>query len=143
MNSWTTMTEQDSGFAEVLATKKTGRPFGYRLQGSSAGPQLVVAAAHPKTEAVFERILRIPTLPWMRGTMVLIKLDALDDLFADLGLLDPLGQVDRTIMLPWADTKAARDRQLRHNYHLILRACTELGMISGRGVSYPIASREN
>ena len=126
-----------SGFVEVLTTQVTGKPFGYRLQGGSSGPQLVVAGVCDMTDEVFDRIMRIPTLPWMRGSLVLIRLNALDDLFTDLARLNPLGTVDRTLVLPWPDDKVLNAFVLRRNYHLILRTCSDLGMIAGRGVARP------
>lgn len=135
MATWKTLTESDAGYVEVLTTSNNGGVFGYRLKGASAGPQVVAAGVCPSAEQVFERLLRIPTLPWMRGALVLIRLDALDDMLGDLNGLAPLGPIDRTIILPWSSANRPSEAEVRRNYHLVLRACADLGMISGRGVS--------
>ena len=132
---WNNATAHDAGFVEVLASERTGAPFGYRLQGTKAGPQLVVAGVCPFAEDVFDRILRIPTLPWIRGTLVLLRLDALDNVSSDLQSLDPLGPVDRTLTLPIHNGEALEAFEVRRSYHQILRTCAELGMIAGRGVA--------
>ena len=125
-----------AGFVDVLTTENNGRVFGYRLTGATAGPCIVVAGSCGSAMPVFERLLSIPTLPWMRGSLVLVQLDRLDDIPADLGAITPLGPIDRTIMLPWGYAKAPDDLSIRRNYHLVLRACAGMGMIAGRGVSW-------
>ncbi|MEL6418525.1 MAG: hypothetical protein AAFQ55_07860 [Pseudomonadota bacterium] len=134
MSTWKTLTESDAGYVEVLTTSQ-GAVFGYRLKGASAGPQVVVAGVCPNAEQVFERLLLTPTLPWMRGTLIVIRLDALDDMLGDLHGLAPLGPIDRTIILPWSSANQSNETEVRRNYHIVLRACADLGMISGRGVS--------
>lgn len=121
-------------FVNVLTTQSTGAIFGYRLQGAAAGPQLVVAGTCSNAVAAFDRILRIPTLPWMKGTLVLIQLDKLADIDADLSALPNLGAIDRTLILPWDQNGGAL--AVRRSCNQVLRACTDLGMIRGRGVSF-------
>lgn len=130
------LNEQESGFVEVLATEREGIPYGYRLRGHRSGPQLVVAGLCPAAREVFGRILHIPTLPWMRGTLTLIMLDAFDDLIADVNQFDPLGPIDRTTMLPSMDNGSSNEGDLKRHYHTVLRACAALGMISGRGIHH-------
>lgn len=135
MTNWKTLSEADAGFVEILTNDRDGTPFGYRLRGNAAGPQLVVAGFCPMAMPIFDRLLSIPTLPWMRGTLVLVRLDILDECLQDLMRLDPLGPVDRTIILPWSHTDEPDTRTLLAQYHMVLRACADLGMISGRGVA--------
>lgn len=127
--------ERDSGYLEVFCTRKTGTVFGYRLVGATPGPQLVVAGHCAASADVFERLLDIPTLPWMRGNLVLIRLDALDDLVQDITSISHIGIVDRTVILPYGVAAGDTDALKRRTYHQILRTCTQLGMISGRGVA--------
>lgn len=143
MADFKNLTKADSGYVEVMTNEKTGMAFGYRLTGASAGPQLVVAGTCPSAEKVFDRLLAIPSLPWMRGNLVLIRLDALDNLLGDLSSLSPLGPVDRTLVLPLPDAKELDETLTLHSYHMVLRACAELGMISGRGVvNKPVGARD-
>lgn len=134
MTNWTKPNERESGFVEVLATRHDGIPFGYRFQGHRSGPQLVVAGLCPSAAGVFDRIIQIPTLPWMRGTLTLIMLDAFNDLTGNENQFDPLGPIDRTIMLPAMVNGSSNEGDLKRHYHTVLSACAALGMISGRGV---------
>jgi hypothetical protein len=124
-----------NGDIQVLKTESTGTVYGYRLVGANAGPQIVVAGHCDSAQQVFDRLIAIPTLPWMRGSLVFVRLDMLDDINADFDVLAPLGKVDRTLVLPLADD-TNKERVVRAAYHDVLRACTELGMISGRGVRF-------
>ncbi len=135
MATFTKLKEANCGYVEIMATEQTGTSFGYRLVGASAGPQIVVAGICPSAAQVFVRLLAIPSLPWMRGNLVLIRLDALDNLWGDLSLMSPLGEIDRTLILPWSDIEDTDAELIRRGYLMVLRACAELGMICGRGVA--------
>ncbi len=136
MTNWTKLNEQESGFVEVLATEREGIPYGYRLRGHRSGPQLVVAGVCPAAGEVFDRILQIPTLPWMRGTLTLIMLDVLDASIGDVNHFDPLGPIDRTIMLSSMENGSSNEGDMKRHYHSVLRACAALGMIAGRGIPH-------
>lgn len=136
MTRWNKICENDAGFVEVLTTRETGERIGYRLIGAKAGPQLVAAGVCEAAERVFERFLSIPTLPWMRGNLILLRLDVLHDVIDDLEELRPMGRIDQTVLLAWDDGENSSDAIVRRNYHMVLRACAGHGMISGRGVSY-------
>ena len=123
------------GCVEVLTTERTGNRFGYRLVGASAGPQIVVAGTCSSAEKVFDRMLSIPTLPWMRGNLILVRLDALDDFVGEISALKPFGKIDRTLILPWTSDEETSDLFTRRSYHKVLRACADLGKIAGRGVA--------
>ena len=135
MSNWHTVAERECGYLEVFTTQFTGTVFGYRIVGSKLGPQVVVAGSCDASTAVFERLLAIPTLPWLRGNLVLILLDALDDIVHDISSIESIGHVDRTIMLANSPTDDGGKALNQKNYHMILRVCAELGMISGRGVA--------
>lgn len=136
MSNWKKLAQADFGYIEALTATAKGTVIGYRLVGASAGPQLVVAGICPSSEHVFDRLLSIPTLPWMRGSLVLIRTSALDNLLSDLPSVSVLGEIDRTMVLPFSDTEKADETIIRRSYHQVLRACASLGMISGRGVPY-------
>lgn len=135
MTRWERLNENESGFVEVLTTARTGTAFGCRLVGAKPGPQLAVAGVCPSAEIVFDRLLSIPTLPWLRGNLILLRLDVLDDILMELSSLSSMGEIDRTVMLPWVDPDQEDRQTLRRSYHMVLRACADLGMISGRGVA--------
>lgn len=135
MTGWNASQKVSAGFVEVLTSRATGVQIGYRLIGAKAGPQLVAAGTCDIAESVFHRVLSIPSLPWMRGNLVLLRLDVLHDIIDDLAQLQQMGRIDRTLLLAWGGDTTLVDQIVRRNYHMLLRACTELGMISGRGVA--------
>ncbi|WP_457086156.1 hypothetical protein [Marinovum sp. KMM 9879] len=126
--------EADANYVDVLTNTRDGTVFGYRLVGASAGPQVAVLGTCAAAELAFDRLMHIPTLPWMKGNLILIQLDALDDALSQIDSLVAIGPIDRTITLPRANQGGLSEAEIRHHYQTILRACTELGMISGRGV---------
>ena len=125
----------DNAFVETLVLPGSDVPFGLRLNGASAGPQVVVAGTCDAAQTVFDRLLSIPTLPWMRGSLVMIQLETLDGMLGDLSDITPLGPIDRTVVLPWANNVEPDELQIRRNYHMVLRLCADMGMIAGRGVA--------
>lgn len=128
-----------SGFVEVLTTQISGEVFGYRFVGHAAGPQVAVIGACASAGQAFDRLLSIPTLPWMRGNLVLIRADVLECIVGDLSSLTQVGAVDRTMILPWTNLEQADPVLVRRYYRDVLRACARLGMISGRGVYEPFS----
>ena len=135
MAHWKTVESSIAGYVEVLSTERTGTAYGYRLFGAQAGPQVVVAGSCSEAEQVFDRLLAIPTLPWIRGNLVLLRLDVLDNLYHDLRSLASVGRVDEIVFLPWTCSDEGNEQLARRNFHMVLRMCTQLGMINGRGVS--------
>ncbi|SPH23973.1 hypothetical protein DEA8626_03050 [Defluviimonas aquaemixtae] len=126
----------DCRFIEVLNDARDARPFGYRIGGIRPGPTAVVAGHSPIAQDIYERLLDLPTLPWLRGSLVLITLDALDVASIDDELIDLIGPVDRTLHLPFP-SREDHDEAVRQGYWTVLKLCAQLGMISGRGVSMP------
>ena len=138
MPRWTKTFETESGYVEVLTSDKDGTPFGYRLVGARTGPQVVIAGTCPTSDVIFDRLMSLPTLPWMRGNLVLIRLDAMDGMLGDLTEISSLGEIDRTLVLPWGDKNCLNETAIRRSYHAVRRVCTDMGMISGRGVTRQI-----
>lgn len=120
-------------YVEVLTAETDGSIFGHRFVSENAGPQLVVASTCATSEVIVKRLMKIPSLPWAKGSLVLIRLDALDGMLGDLGKVSPLGSIDRVIVLPGIDLTAADKAPLRRGYRALLRACVDLELISGRG----------
>jgi hypothetical protein len=122
-------------FVEVLAGDKGKNKVGYRLSGGKPGPTVLVAGFGSVAGPVYSRLLDLPTLPWMRGTLILIDLGALDDLNPNHPLLQSFGVIDRMVHLPFAAATTENDDLQQQGYWMVLKICTEMGMISGRGVS--------
>ena len=124
----------ECGYVDVLTSEANGLTIGYRFIGARPGPQLAIAGFCKSSEQVFDRLISIPSLPWMRGKLVFLRLDALDSEATDLSRIPFLGSVDRTVTLPWTDSFELDDKAVREGYRMVLRACAAMGMISGRGI---------
>lgn len=122
------------GFVEVLDHSRDARAFGYRIGGARPGPTVVVAGYAPVAPGIYDRLLKLPTLPWMRGTLVLVTLDALDAAAIDEELVGQTGPVERILLLPYP-ARSDSEREIRRGYWTVLKTCARLGMISGRGVA--------
>ncbi|WP_308917823.1 hypothetical protein [Jannaschia sp. LMIT008] len=114
-------------FVEVLTVAAPGLVAGYRFPGGRPGPTLLVALSDALLDPVSDRMAALPTLPWMRGVLDLVRLDAVG-----WGDWTPPGPTDATLSLPVHDATAAA---VREGYWSILRMCTRMGMIDGRGVA--------
>lgn len=121
-------------FVEVLSCRQGARPFGFRVGGVRPGPTVVVAGYAPDSAVIYDRLLDLPTLPWLRGTLVLMTLDALDHGDFDGDLMAQIGPVNRTLHLPFA-RRGDAVTAIREGYRTVLQLCAQLGMISGRGVN--------
>lgn len=106
-------------------------PVGYHVAGMRRGPTLLVAGQGDVIGAAYRRILTLPSLPWIRGNLLLVHFE---DKYPDLDtkILDEaatrFSAVDDTLHL----IGSADDRQ--DVYWTILRFVAQYGMISGRGV---------
>jgi len=122
-------------FVEVLTTPVQARKLGYRLGGSRPGPKVLVAGHSVVADHVFERLLARPTLPWLRGELVLIALEALDDVRSGepVAALTEAG-FDEILFLPYAAKAPYSDEAAHEGYRTVLRLCAQHGMIDGRGV---------
>lgn len=128
----------DAKYVDVITSQRDGLVVGYRLQGGRPGPKLLVAGFSPCADIIYDRLLNLPTLPWLRGSLSMLMLDASD--ITDLSVAEMFGpdaQVDETLFLPFvaAEPDDMTD-QVRDGYRSVLRLCERLGMIDGRGV-YP------
>ncbi|PPB80749.1 hypothetical protein LV82_01481 [Albidovulum inexpectatum] len=110
----------------------TGKTFGYRFGGVRPGPVLVAMGSDDLVAHVAARLGRIPSLPWLRGTLCLLRADRANARAIESTLADSLGTVDRVVHLPFADD--AGPRAVREATWKILREAAVLGMIQGRGV---------
>ena len=127
---------QESRFVEVLTFGGAATQIGYRLGGAQPGPNVLVAGHAPIADTIYDRVMALPTLPWMYGKLYLIVLDALDK--GTIG--DPLNfvpeeQIDEVLFLPFCRQSAFADDAAKQGYRTLLKTCARLGMINGRGVT--------
>jgi len=123
---------------DVLTGEHGGDVFGYRLSGARSGPNLVVAGQKEVIEGIYGRLAALPTLPWMRGKISLINLEALED---DLGIAhlgNPSNEViDRILFLPPVAQGTKLNDVIHHGYWSVLKLGANLGMVQGRGLTAP------
>jgi hypothetical protein len=95
------------------------------FDGAFAGPTLLVICTQDVFEDVADKLAQIPSLPWMKGRIILVD-DASET--AGLALCGIEDEIDISMRIP--------DPREPHNkpHFTVLRRCTALGMISGRGV---------
>lgn len=107
----------------------------HRLGGFRAGPSVLVVGHKPVINMVYARLLRLPTLGWMRGSLTLIFLETVDQ-FGFETCIDRLQipQPDELVFLPCHLDVTYHKPAAKEGYWTVLRTCTSLGMIEGRGV---------
>ena len=117
------------------------RRYGFRIGGANAGPNLVVACQTALAQRVYQRLMLIPTLNRMRGTLFLLIADRVEE-SRDPMLLDRLpglkGPVDFMLTLPSLHVAGLEDAAVAElvarNYWAVLRTCARMGMVQGRGI---------
>ena len=112
-----------------------GTVIGHRIGGTLMGPQVLVAGLSPISEVVFQKLLDIPTLASMRGQLTLVSLTKIDAFGLDVGDAGIGTQTpDEVMFLPYDPNPSHHDQVVNEGYWAVLRLCTQLGMIAGRGV---------
>ncbi|SMX46604.1 hypothetical protein [Actibacterium lipolyticum] len=123
-------------FVKTLSAGNTAAPLGYCIGGTRPGPYVLVSGHSTISDSVYERLLAIPTLSWMRGKLFLVQLDTLDEQLNSNPLKELEGlHFDKTFFLPFCAMPAFTQDAIEQGYRSVLRVCTQLGMIDGRGVS--------
>lgn len=111
-------------FADILTSAASGYDIGRRIGGLRAGPTLLVATGPGLHDALMARLSALPNLPWMRGSLLLVRLSNIRDDLDDIWI-DDIVSLPQQAWNPAAVTDA---------YWTVLRKATALGMIDGRGV---------
>lgn len=127
-----------------LRHRADGGVIGYRVTGRRRGPRALAIARRADAGDAFFRLAKLPHLPWLRGELLVVFEEALDDpasgLTRDALFAEP---VDGSIYIAFQNTPPRDTRLRRLNqrsaYWSVLRLCVRLGMIRGRGV--PAAAR--
>lgn len=126
---------EESKFVEVLTSEDFGELIGYRIGGGRPGPSAVLAGDPDLIEALFERLMAVPTLPWMWGRLHLVSLEFIESgNLHELQTCLPEVKVDGLILLPNPKSDESHDVAVNDGYWAGLRLCSQLGMIEGRGV---------
>ena len=105
--------------------------------GMRPGPTLLVLMAPELFAVLAARFAEVPSMPWIRGRIVLADLDRIAS--APASTLDRLGPIDATVKLPFAATGTADRDGCRH----VLSHAASLGIIAGRGIPYCTAPHDS
>jgi hypothetical protein len=125
----------DNRFVEVLTNPQSGMEIGYTLGGAKSGPRFLVVGHAPIIDKIYERLIALPTLPWVCGQIFLVPLDDMDESeLSDVLAQLPESSFDEAILLPIMDSQATQIQTVHHGYWKVLRLATQLGMIAGKGV---------
>jgi hypothetical protein len=124
----------DLPFAEVLVNFNSSMPYGVRFGGDRPGPNALFAAPATIIDAVSRRLIKLPTLPWIWGHLYLISPDMMSSEHqADVTSCLPSVVFDDIIISEASDQEP--DDISDAAYWTVLRLCSRLGMIQGRGVA--------
>lgn len=116
--------------------------LGYMIDGSHAGPTLLIPMPRAQATQVADAFRQIPRLGDMRGRMIMVHIGAIGaDKAQDDWLRHQIGLVDETLYLTANADDMSGPLAIRRTMAAILRKATELGMISGRGVM-PLRSQD-
>lgn len=115
---------------------KTKAVLGYELGGCLAGPVLLVVGYGATLRAVRAKFATVPTLPWIRGRVVVLPMELLEPSGRGPSAPDILDQpYDDMIMLAYQGADLDSSVVAQDGYQTILRKCRDMGMISGRGIA--------
>lgn len=120
---------------EFLTNDRGTATLGFRIGGFNAGPDVLVAGHTPIANLVYDRLLLLPTLAWMRGRLTLVFLHEFEreGLHSHFGkMFDP--SPDELLFLPYDLIDAHHAKAASEGYWTVLRLCARLGMVTGRGV---------
>lgn len=125
---------QDVSFSDALTDQGDGRIIGYVLGGDRPGANALFVANSSTIAAVCSRLMALPSLPWMWGHLYLVASDQLRaDFHADVAGCVPGISFDEVSIC--TDKDQPDSESIDASYWQILRMCTGLGMIQGRGVN--------
>lgn len=109
--------------------------LGYMIDGSHAGPTLLIPMPRGQATQIADAFRQIPRLGDLRGRVVMVHIGAIGaNKSQDDWLCNQIGPVDETLYLTANADDMSGPLAMRRTMTAILRKATELGMISGRGV---------
>ena len=127
---------------EPFFCTSTNDVAGYRICGAKAGPTALVTGFRDMIAPTFLRLAELPSLPRMQGQLILAfvdQIEAPESGISGRGIFSE--RIDGSIFIDFhATSNTGPDVLLRAHrevYWSVLRLCTRLGMISGRGVPPP------
>ena len=112
---------------------------GHRLGGNRPGPALIVSGFEDLSREVYERLMALPSLRFVKGTLYLMYTDKLgEDIEAQVLSPKITGPIDDVLFLPFVASEANDSEEITKArtdaFWAILAMCARYGMISGRGI---------
>ena len=108
---------------------------GHVCGGLRPGPVVVVSGFTALASPVYDRLLELSSLPFIRGTLLLVYTDRLGKTPRQF---ETIQAVDELLFLPFVEVDSADATDLaearEEAYWTILSLCARLGMIAGRGI---------
>ncbi|SPF81662.1 hypothetical protein [Pseudoprimorskyibacter insulae] len=126
--------EQDAQHLEVLTAEFSGEPVGYVYRGARPGPNVLVVGDGLGAQMVFDRVLNMPALAKLRGSLTMIWIGGRDPKKVLSSRVVP-DQDDFDDMMYLPVTGRGSPQGTAQGSSTVMRLCTRLGMIDGRGVS--------
>ena len=122
-----------------LLHARSGDVAGYRIIGAANGPRVLATGYRPVVGEAFHRLAQLPNLPWLRGSVTLVFSEAADGHSKELSWSELFNdQIDGVVLVTAQSLDVVppdqREDLRQEAYWTVLRLCTDLGMIAGRGV---------
>lgn len=121
----------NAALVDVITDAVQSAPLGYEICGAFAGPTLLVAGHSAVAENVFDRLIKLPSLAWMHGTLVLVFLDRLERYGLDFYINQMATPApDELVFLAFDLDPAHHAAAARAGFEDALRISARLGMIA-------------
>lgn len=121
----------NAALVDVITDAAESAPLGYEICGAFAGPTLLVVGHSAVAEKVYDRLVKLPTLVRMHGTLVLVFLDRMERHGFDL-YINQMGAPapDELVFLAFDLDPAHHAAAAQAGFEEALRISARLGMIA-------------
>lgn len=127
---------RSAALVDVITDAAQEAPLGYEICGAFAGPTLLVAGHAAVADLVYDRLMKLPTLGWMHGTLVLVFLDRMERHGLDFHISRMAGPApDELVFLPYDLDPSRHATAAQDGFEAALRVSARLGMFSDLGFS--------
>lgn len=133
---------RSAALVDVITDTTQEAPLGYEICGAFAGPTLLVAGHTAVADLVYDRLMKLPTLAWMHGTLVLVFLDRMERHGLDFHVSRMTTPApDDLVFLPYDLDPSHHAAAAQDGFEDALRVSARLGMISE--VSLPASANNS
>tara|TARA_R100000935_G_scaffold11029_1_gene22081 strand:- start:392 stop:811 length:420 start_codon:yes stop_codon:yes gene_type:complete len=122
---------RNAALVDVITDTAQGASLGYEICGAFAGPTLLVAGHTAIADLVYDRLMKLPTLAWMHGTLVLLFLDRMEKHGLDFHVTQMTNpEPDELVFLPFDLDPAHHAAAAQDGFNDALNVSVRLGMIA-------------